>query len=115
VIGYAAAGVGGGVLAALVAFSPSLAFVLIGGSRFGRLRTNLDAQAFLNGAGPAAVGAILGSSIPLTRALTEPWEYAVTAGALLALFVLRRGIVTTLLTAGGVGVLVALLGGPLPH
>ena len=39
VIGYAAAGIGGGLLAALVAFSPSLAFVLLGGSHFGRLRT----------------------------------------------------------------------------
>jgi chromate transporter len=115
VIGYAAAGVGGGLLAALVAFSPSLAFVLLGGTQFGRLRTNLDAQAFLNGAGPAAIGAILGSAIPLTRALAEPWEYAVTVGAVLALLALRRGIVTTLLTAGAVGVVVALAGGPLPH
>ena len=38
VVGYAAAGVGGGLLAALVAFSPSFAFILLGGDRFDRLR-----------------------------------------------------------------------------
>ena len=38
VVGYAAAGVGGGLLAAAVAFSPSFAFVLLGGDRFDRIR-----------------------------------------------------------------------------
>src|SRR5581483_869380 len=37
-VGYAARGVGGGLLAALVAFAPSFAFVLAGGPRFERLR-----------------------------------------------------------------------------
>ena len=72
VVGYAAAGLGGGLLAALVAFSPSFAFILAGGKRFDRLRRNEHARTFLNGAGPAAIGAILGSAIPLARALTQP-------------------------------------------
>jgi chromate transporter len=114
VVGYGAAGVGGGLLAALVAFSPSFAFVLLGGKHFDRLRTNADARAFLAGAGPAAIGAILGTAVPLARALTEPWQYAVLAGAALLLFALRRGVVVTLLAAGAVGVVVALAGGPLP-
>ena len=38
VVGYAASGVGGALLAALVAFAPSFSFVLVGGSRFERLR-----------------------------------------------------------------------------
>ena len=38
VVGYAAAGVGGGLLAAAVAFSPSFAFILLGGDRFDRIR-----------------------------------------------------------------------------
>jgi chromate transporter len=114
-VGYAAAGLGGGVLAALVAFSPSFAFVLGGARHFNALRGNHHAQAFLDGSGPAAIGAILGSAIPLARALTEPWQYAVLGGAAVLLLALRRGVVLTLLTAGAVGVLIALAGGPLPH
>jgi chromate transporter len=115
VVGYGAAGVGGGLLAALVAFSPSFAFVLLGGAHFDRLRRDENARAFLGGAGPAAVGAILGTAVPLARSLAEPWQYAVLAGAALLLFALRRGVVLTLLAAGAVGVVVALAGGPLPH
>jgi chromate transporter len=114
-VGYAAAGVGGGLLAALVAFSPSFAFVLVGGKRFDELRSNSAARGFLDGAGPAAIGAILGSAIPLARALSEPWQYAVLAGAAVSLFVLRRGVVTTLLAAGIVGVIAAVAGAELPR
>jgi chromate transporter len=114
VVGYSAAGVGGGLLAALVAFSPSFAFVLAGGDRFDRIRANLNAKAFLDGAGPAAIGAILGSAIPLARALSETWQYGVLAAAAALLLLLRRGVVTTLLLAGAVGVVVALAGGALP-
>jgi chromate transporter len=114
VVGYAAAGVAGGLLAAAVAFAPSFLFVLVGGRRFGALRADRRAQAFLGGAGPAAIGAILGSSIPLAQALTEPWQYVVLAGAGAALLLLRRGVVVTLVAAGVVGCLVAIAGGPLP-
>ncbi|HEX4518062.1 MAG TPA: chromate efflux transporter [Gaiellaceae bacterium] len=114
VVGYAAAGVGGGLLAAAVAFSPSFAFVLLGADRFDTLRTNRSAAAFLAGAGPAAIGAILGAAIPLVRALSERWQYAVLAGAAALLLALRRGPVSTLLLAGAAGVIVALSGGPLP-
>ncbi len=115
VVGYAVAGVGGALLAALVAFSPSLAFVVFGGGGFDRLRASKGARRFLVGAGAAAIGAILGSAIPLARALSEPWQYAVTAAAAVLLLGLRRGVVTTLLGAGAVGVVVALAGGPVPH
>jgi len=115
VVGYAAAGLGGGLLAALIAFSPSFAFVLLGANRFDRLRSNDLATAFLNGAGPAAIGAVAGTAVPLARALAEPWQYAVLAGAALLLFPFRRGVVPTLLAAGAVGVVVALAGTPVPH
>jgi chromate transporter len=113
-VGYGAAGLGGGLLAALVAFSPSFAFVLVGGRHFERLRENEAARAFLAGAGPAAIGAILGASVPLTRALSEGWQYAVLGGAALLLLPGRRGVVLTLVAAGVVGVAIALGGGPLP-
>jgi chromate transporter len=113
-VGYGARGLGGGLLAAAVAFAPSFAFVLAGGRRFDLIRTDLRARAFLDGAGPAAVGAILGSAVPLAAALDETWQYAVLAGAAALLLLVRRGPVVTLLLAGVAGVGVALLGGPLP-
>ena len=114
VVGYGAAGIGGGLLAAVVAFSPSFAFILLGGERFDRLRGDRRARAFLDGAGPAAIGAILGSAVPLARALDEPWQYAVLAAAAVLLLALRRGVVSTLLLAAGAGVAITLGGGPLP-
>ena len=84
------------------------------------LRTSRVAQAFLDGAGPAAIGAILGSAILLAGTLREPWQFAVLAGAAVlllgpALPVVRRGVVPTLLAAAATGLLIALAGGPLPH
>jgi chromate transporter len=114
VVGYAAAGIGGGLLASAVAFSPSFAFILLGAHRFDRLRADERVRAFLDGAGPAAIGAILGSAVLLAAVLTQPWQYAVLAGAAVLLLPLRRGVVPTLLGAGAVGVVVALAGGPLP-
>ena len=115
VVGYAAAGVIGGLLAAVVAFGPSFALVLLGGHRFARLRRDRRARAFLDGAGPGAIGAILGSAVGLARALSQPWQAAVLAAAAVVLLGLRRGVVTTLLAAALVGVAVGLGGGPLPH
>jgi chromate transporter len=115
VVGYGAAGVGGAFLAALVAFAPSFAFILVGGDRFDRLRRDERARAFLDGAGPAAIGAILGSAVPLARALHEPWQFVVLAAAAVALLLLRRSVVLTLVAAGLVGAVIALAGGSIPH
>jgi chromate transporter len=113
-VGYAARGLAGGVIAAAVAFAPSFAFVLLGGARFGRLRDNARARAFLSGAGPAAIGAILGAAVPLALALSEPWQAGVLGASAIALLVLRRGIVETLLAAGALGVIAALAGAAVP-
>ena len=115
VVGYAAGGVGGALLAAAVAFAPSFAFVLVGGPHFDRLRANRGVQAFLAGAGPASLGAIAGSAIPLALALSYWWQLGVTGAAAVGLFVLRRGSVEVLLAAGAVGVVAVLLGAPVPH
>lgn len=114
VVGYAAAGIWGALLASAVAFAPSFSFILIGAERFDRLRSDRRARAFLDGAGPAAIGAILGSAIPLALALEETWQLAVLALAAIVLLIARRGVVATLLAAALVGVVVALLGGPVP-
>lgn len=115
VVGYAAAGLVGGILASLVAFSPSFAFILLGADRFDQIRGNRRARAFLDGAGPAAIGAIFGSAIPLARALSHPWQYAVLAGAFVLLFLLRRGVVLSLLCAAATGVIIALTIGSALH
>jgi chromate transporter len=114
VVGYAAAGLGGALLAAGVAFAPSFAYVLLGARHFGRLRAEPAVQAFLDGAGPAAVGAILGSAIPLALALQEAWQVAILVLAGAALLLARRGIVPVLLAAGAAGIVAALVGAPLP-
>jgi chromate transporter len=108
VVGYAAAGLVGGILASAIAFSPSFAFILLGGRRFDQVRADRRARAFLGGAGPAAIGAIYGSAIPLTRELSHSWQYAILAAALVLLLLLRRGVVLTLLCAGATGVIIAL-------
>jgi chromate transporter len=113
-VGYAAAGVGGGLLAAGVAFAPSFLFVIAGASRFDALRQNQDVRSFLNGAGPAAIGAILGSAIPLATSLAEPWQYGILAGAAMLLLALRRSVVTSLLLAAAAGVVAVQLGAALP-
>jgi chromate transporter len=110
-VGYAAAGLAGGLLASAVAFTPSFVIVLLGGPRFAQIRGNQHARAFLNGAGPAAIGAILGSAVTLTRELTHPWQYAVLAGALILLLPLRRGVVLALVSAAAVGVIISLAAG----
>jgi chromate transporter len=112
VVGYAAAGVGGGLLAAVVAFAPSFLFVIVGGPRFDRVRANQTVQAFFNGAGPAEIGAIAGSAIPLALALQHLWQAGVLVAAGLWLLAARRGVVSTLLAAGTLGVLAALAGWP---
>ena len=56
------------------------------------------------------IGAIAGSAIPLGLDLHYAWQIAALAGALVALFVAGRGVVFTLLTAGIVGVGLALAG-----
>jgi chromate transporter len=112
VVGYAARGVAGGLLAALIAFAPSFAFVLFGGPRFDQIRANTAVESFLTGAGPAVIGAIAGSAIPLGRSFQHHWQIPVLAGALLWLFVLRRSVVSGLLIGGAVGVVVALAGVP---
>jgi chromate transporter len=112
VVGYAAAGLGGGILASVVAFAPSFIFVLGGARHFDGLRRNRHAQAFLTGAGPATIGAIAGSAIPLGLSLVHVWQGVVLAAAAAWLFGARRGVVSTLLLALLAGAVLAALGFP---
>jgi chromate transporter len=110
--GYAARGVGGGLLAASVAFAPSFLFVLLGAPRFDRIRGNGSVQSFLAGAGPAAVGAIAGSAVSLGLAFQHLWQIPVLGGALLWLLVARRGVVGSIVLAGLAGLVLWSIGVP---
>jgi chromate transporter len=114
VVGYAAAGVGGALLAAAVAFAPSFLLVLVGFRHFDALRRSRAAQAFLAGAGPAAIGASLGVAVPLAMGIEEVWQWVVLGAGAAALLVARRGVVPVLLCAALAGVVVGLAGGPVP-
>jgi chromate transporter len=110
VVGYAAAGTAGGLLAAVIAFSPSFVFVLAGARHFDTLRANTTVQGFLAGAGPAAIGAILGSALLLALSITHLWQIPILALAAAWLLAFKRGVVSALLGAAGLGVLAALIG-----
>ena len=111
VVGYAAAGLAGGLLAALIAFAPSFAFVLAGGPHFDQFRRSAAARAFLAGSGPAAIGAIAGAAVTLGLGLTQFWQVGVLAAAVVWLVLLRRGVVSGILAAAAAGIIVALAGG----
>jgi chromate transporter len=114
VVGYAAAGLGGALLAAAIAFAPSFLIVGLGGDRFGRLRASRDARAFLDGAGPAAVGAILGACVLLAGGITEAWQWVVLAAAAAGLVITRLGTASVLAIAALTGAVAAVAGAPLP-
>jgi len=114
VVGYGAAGVVGGIAASAIAFAPSFVFVLAGGRHFDRVRTNARAQAFLAGAGPSAIGAILGSAVPLALALGAWWQVVVLAAGSIAL--LRQwSVVLVLVAAATIGLALVAVGAPIPY
>jgi chromate transporter len=114
IVGWAAAGLPGALLAAAVAFAPSFLIVGLTGGRFERLRGWWAARAFLDGAGPAAVGAILGAGALLLGSIEESWQVAVLAGAAL-LLVLRRPVMLVLVGGAVAGLLAAAAGLPIPR
>lgn len=111
VVGYAASGLWGGLLAAAVAFAPSFVFIIAGASHFDRLRSDPRVQAFFVGAGAAVIGAIAGSAIPLGTELSHLWQLGVLALAAAWLLALRRGVVLALVGAGVIGVVAVLVAG----
>jgi len=100
-VGYAASGVGGALVATAVAFAPSFAFVMLGAPYFDRVRGSRHARAFLDGAGPAAAGAIVGAAVPLLQSFEDAWQWLVLAAAALAL--LRLGPIWVLVAGGLAG------------
>ena len=101
-VGWGAGGLPGAILASVIAFAPSFAFVLLGATSFDRLRGRPGPRAFLDGAGPAAAGAIVGAAILLAAALGPAWQWAVLGAAALAL-ALRAPAILVLLGGAAAG------------
>ncbi len=114
VVGFAAGGIMGAVVAACVAFVPSFLLIGCGARHFERLRKNTSVRSFLDGAGPGAIGAILGVSVPLLMSLSEGWQWIVAALAVGSVFVLRRSPFQVLLLAAVAGALCVQFGAALP-
>ena len=114
-VGYAAHGLAGGLLAALVAFTPSFSFILLGGAALRAPARERRARARSSTAPGRRRSAR--SSAPRSRSPTrcsEAWQFGVLAAAARRAAVLRRGVVATLLGAGVVGVIAVLALGAHP-
>jgi chromate transporter len=109
-VGYAAAGVGGALLAAAIAFAPSFIIVLGLARRFDQVKRSPYVQAFLAGAGPAAIGAIVGVAALLASELHHGWQVVLLALALVALLLARRGVVLILIASALIGAVLGLAG-----
>jgi chromate transporter len=104
-VGWGAAGLPGALIASAIAFAPSFAFVMLGGDHFEAIRERPGPRAFLDGAGPAAIGAILGAAVLLAGSFGEPWQAAVLALAAL-LLALGRSPLLALLTGAAAGLVI---------
>ena len=71
-VGYAAAGLGARSSPPRSRSRRVFAMVMLGAPHFERLRTSRTRARFLDGAGPAAAGAILGAAVPLLARSTTP-------------------------------------------
>ncbi|MDQ6805715.1 MAG: chromate transporter, partial [Actinomycetota bacterium] len=109
-VGYAAAGVGGALLAAAIAFAPSFVIVLGFAKRFEEVKRSPYVQGFLAGAGPAAIGAIIGVAALLASELSHGWQIGLLAVTLAALLLARRVLVLVLVASGVIGAVVGWAG-----
>jgi chromate transporter len=69
-------------------------------------------QAFLTGAGPAAIGAIAGSAVPLALELAHLWQAGILGLAAVWLLGLRGNVVAAIAGAAGLGVIAVVSGAP---
>ncbi|HST24759.1 MAG TPA: chromate transporter, partial [Gaiellaceae bacterium] len=97
------------------AFAPSFAMVLAGAPFFDQLRGRPGPRAFLNGAGPAAVGAIFGAAVLLAPQAAKEWWQAIVLVVAVGAAALGRSSFLILALGLALGLLAAAAGLPLPH
>ena len=102
-MGYLAAGLPGGMAAAIGVFLPVYLSVVLGASRFGRLSQHAGFRAFVDGVTAAATGAIAGAAVVLgRRAIVDPGAAVIALAALLVLLGVRRVPEPVVVLAAGV-------------
>jgi chromate transporter len=106
-VGYAVAGLPGAVVATVAIYIPAFLFVMAGTGPFLRsFRDRPGVRAFIQGVTAAALGAIAGAGVTLSRVgLNSPLKAAIGAGAVVALL-WRVPIWVVLPTAAAVSILV---------
>jgi len=110
-IGYKVAGFLGTLVATVAIFFPSFVFVFIGSAFMQRFERSLRIQAAFKGINAAAVGAVLGSCIPLSRvALTSAFPLLLFAAALIAMLRYETGFVKILAGSAMLGLASTWLG-----
>jgi chromate transporter len=122
----------GGLLATWVTFTPCFLWIFLGAPFIERLRGNAAVSGALSAITAAVVGVVLNlalwfalhtlfrETVPVRSgplrfdapvlASIDPWALALAAGAVIAVFVLRAGVITTLLATSALGVLLHLAG-----
>lgn len=115
VVGFAAGGVTGALLTACVAFVPSFVMIVFGARHFERLRKNVTVRSFLDGAGPSAIGAILGVSVPLSASMSETWQILLAMLSIILVMFVRQSPLRVMLGMALLGVVGVELGWSLPN
>ena len=110
-IGYKVAGFLGALVATVAIFLPSFVFVFIGSAFMKRFERSPRTQAAIKGINAAAVGAILGSCLPLSRAaLTGAFPLLLFAASLVAMLRYKVGFLKVLVVGGLLGLVAHALG-----
>ncbi|MBB4097404.1 chromate efflux transporter [Sphingomonas kyeonggiensis] len=126
------AGTLGGLLATWVTFLPCFLWIFLGAPYIERLRGNAAVSGALSAITAAVVGVVLnlalwfaihtlfrrtaeiaigpvGFDAPVPASL-DPWALALSLGAMLAIFLLRSGVIVTLAATAGLGVVLHVAG-----
>lgn len=126
------AGTLGGLLATWVTFTPCFLWIFLGAPFIERLRGNMAVSGALSAITAAVVGVVLNlavwfalhtlfrTTVPVIAgpigfdapvpASIDPWALALACAAMLAVFALRAGVITTLLATSATGIALHLLG-----
>ncbi|MBI3988467.1 MAG: chromate efflux transporter [candidate division NC10 bacterium] len=105
-VGYQVAVVPGAVIAAASVFTPAFAFILAAVPLMERLRRSIAVQAFFKGVNAAAVGAIVGATLPLAKnALVDLPTLGIATLSFLALWRFKVPAVYLVLASGLLGLL----------
>ena len=112
-IGYLVAGLIGAIVAAMAVFAPPYLIVIFGAPHYRRFAQNRQVKAFVQGVTAAAVGAIAGAAVILSKhALVDLPTMLIAIGTLVGLLTLKKLPEPVLILAAGVAGLLLFKGRP---